>query len=343
MTPESNQSAGDGIYIGSLFDFLDEQPDTGVERRLDELLEKLKQKKKSIRSRWKKKNRFYFETLFINYDWIADDIYGEPVLSAHEERSLFENYFSSKDINLRNTIVCCYLKLVMSNVRHFSFPILDYEDFIGLDDLFQEGVLGLIEAVDRFDVNTGNRFATYAHWWIRQKIHAALSEVTVVRVPINRQDLDAKAKGKMQKFEQVLGRFATAREFAQYMDMKEEDAVRILFKYDLESSHIEVVDFSEDKINEFTDGTWQFGDSFDLFTETHRKQELLNILHEILDNREIEIVKAYYGFLGDDGRTLEDIGTSLKLTRERVRQILKKALGKLERHLSRNPLLNIPN
>jgi RNA polymerase primary sigma factor len=344
MTSESNQSAGDGIYIGSLFEFLDEEPDTGTERRFEELLDQLKHKTETIQARWNKTNYFHFETLFPGYDWIANTVYGVPILLAREERVLFERYFDTGDIAIRNLLVCYYLKLVISIVKHFSRPVLEYEKFLDFDDLFQEGVLGLLEAVDRFDLSTGYRFTTYAHWWIRQKIQASLSGYFVVRVPVNRQDMDSNIKQKIARIEQKLGRSLSAEELSQKLDIKEGDAERILFNYASRSSYIDVLNLSENEMDVIvTDETWHLGDTFDLFTETYRKQELLNILQEILDNREIEIVKAYYGFLGDGGRTLEDIGTSLRLTRERVRQILKKALGKLERHLSRNPLLKIPN
>ena len=175
-----------GIYIESLFEFLDQQPDTRKEQRFEKIVENLKKDKKAAQNQWEKAMSFFFESLFPRLPWLPSEIYGEPILSAHEERILVENYQATNDVDIRNLIICCYLKFVIPIVRNYSRPDLDSEYLLDFDDLFQEGVLGLITAIERYKIKKGYRFSTYAWWWVRQRILTALENNKTIKMPSNR-------------------------------------------------------------------------------------------------------------------------------------------------------------
>ena len=349
------KNSDSGIYIESLFEFLDQQPDTRKERRFEELVENLKKKKKAKQNRLRKIKSVFSKSSFSHLPWLASEIYGEPILSAHEERMLVKKYNATNDINIRNIIICCYLKFVIRIVRYYSHPDRYSERLLDFDDLFQEGVLGLIIAIERFSVGAGNRFGTYARWWVMQRVVAALENNRTVKIPSNRFTLFNSITQVSDELRQSYGTEPGPESVAKELDISVEMVqdtlmlVRDIWSLDapLDTFLDTLLDASSHEydnhslLDRLSDQMQKAPDE-EIVEDSVRKQ-VKNVL-ESLDVREAEILRLYFGFDDKEPLTLEEIGVRFKLTRERVRQIKEKALGRL-RHPSRRsqlkPLLEV--
>ena len=337
------KNSDSGIYIESLFEFLDQQPDTRKEQRFEELVENLKKDKKAAQNQWEKAMSFFFESLFPRLPWLPSEIYGEPILSAHEERILVENYQATNDVGIRNLIICCYLKFVIPIVRNYSRPDLDSEYLLDFDDLFQEGVLGLITAIERYKVKKGYRFSTYAWWWVRQRILTALENNRTIKIPSNRftlfNSISQVSDEQWQSNETEPDLEIVAKKLGISVNMVQDTLMLARNVWSLDTSPHEYNNYS--LLHTLPDQMQKAPDE-EIVEDSVRKQ-VKNVL-ESLDVREAEILRLYFGFDDREPLTLEEIGVRFKLTRERVRQIREKALGRL-RHPSRSsqlkPLLEV--
>jgi RNA polymerase primary sigma factor len=230
-------------------------------------------------------------------------------------------------------------KLVRSNLRFVVSVAKKYQNQgVSLSDLINEGNLGLIRAAHKFDETKGIKFISYAVWWIRQSILQALAEQSrIVRVPLNRAGALHRIGKRASTLLQELGRQPTHLEIAEGLDITEEEVAKTML---ISQVHLSLdapmtpgednrlLDYLPDNMNPTPD-------------EITFEKALSEAIEESLSNlkeRESKILRLYFGLDGEDPMTLEDIGTLLGITRERVRQIKEKALLKL-RHNSRRRAL----
>ena len=226
-------------------------------------------------------------------------------------------------------------KLVRSNLRFVVSVAKKYQNQgVSLSDLINEGNLGLIRAAHKFDETKGIKFISYAVWWIRQAILQALAEQSrIVRVPLNRAGTLHRIGKRANTLLQELGREATHAEIAEGMDITEEEVAKTM---SISQVHLSLdapltpgednrlLDYLADTVNPTPDEQ-----TFEKAL-TEAIEDSLGSLKE----REAKILRLYFGIDETEPMTLEEIGTLLGITRERVRQIKEKALSRL-RHVSR--------
>ncbi len=259
------------------------------------------------------------------------DIGRISLLSADDEK-IYATRMKNGDDNAKNKIVEANLRLVVSIAKKHVGKGMAFLDLI------QEGNLGLMKAVEKFDPEKGYKFSTYATWWIRQAITRAIADQgRMVRIPVHMVETIHKVSRASRALVQELGRDPTPEEIAEKIDMTP-DKVRDTMKYALEPVSLETPigeeedshlgDFIPDEDSPSPDGAA----SYQLL-----KEQLNEVLHT-LTPREEEVLRLRFGL--DDGRTrtLEEVGEKFKITRERIRQIEAKAIRKL-RHPSRSKKL----
>jgi len=230
-------------------------------------------------------------------------------------------------------------KLVRSNLRFVVSVAKKYQNQgVSLSDLINEGNLGLIRAAHKFDETKGIKFISYAVWWIRQSILQALAEQSrIVRVPLNRAGALHRIGKRASTLLQELGRQPTHLEIAEGLDITEEEVAKTMLISQVHLSLDAPMTPGEDNrlLDYLPDTTNRTPD------EQTFEKALSEAIEESLaglKERESKILRLYFGLDGQDPMTLEDIGTLLGITRERVRQIKEKALLKL-RHNSRRRAL----
>jgi RNA polymerase primary sigma factor len=226
-------------------------------------------------------------------------------------------------------------KLVRSNLRFVVSVAKKYQNQgVALSDLINEGNLGLIRAARKFDETKGIKFISYAVWWIRQAILQALAEQSrIVRVPLNRAGTLHRIGKRASTLLQELGREPTHEEIAEGMDITEEEVAKTM---SISQTHLSLdapltpgednrlLDYLADTVNPTPD------------EQTFEKALTETVVEALagLKERESRILRLYFGLDGEEPMTLEQIGSLMGITRERVRQIKEKALSRL-RHVSR--------
>ena len=208
---------------------------------------------------------------------------------------------------------------------------------MGLADLIEEGNLGLIKAVDYFDPDRGTRFSTYAAWWIKQSIkRALLANVQPVHIPTYMVALINQWRRTAAELENRLGRAPRVEEMANVMQLPLRKSKIIYEVIKILSSVRDVPDTDASKQNQMLEVTLQDQNTAspeDVLVADEEKAKLLKLLDEI-DQREANILKLHYGLSGNKPMPLREIGNRLGLTRERIRQIQRKALTKLYEYMN---------
>ncbi len=229
--------------------------------------------------------------------------------------------------------------LVKANLRFVVSVAKEYQNQgLPMEDLINEGNLGLIKAASRFDETRGFKFISYAVWWIRQSILQALAEQSrIVRLPLNRVGAINKIGKVLDNLGQEFERDPSLEELAEHMDMSSYELAETL---KTSSRHLSLdAPFQQGDGNSLMDilqNEQLPSPDTDLMDESLRV-EIEKVLHT-LTGREAKIIKLYFGINQDRPLTLEEIGEIFNLTRERVRQIKEKALRKLQHKSRRKPL-----
>ena len=227
-------------------------------------------------------------------------------------------------IRVKNRMISSNLRLVVSIAKNYQHRGL------GLLDLIDEGNIGLIEAVDRFDYTRGCRFSTYGTWWIRQAIIKSLADKgRVIRIPIHMLNTIKKCYFVAKQLTQDLGRDPRPEELAEKLGM-EPKKVKEIMKLSQETASLDTT-VDEDSVTHLSDliKDESVPEPFEeVFSMT--LQDTLSDVLKNLSEREIMIIKLRYGLNGEGPRTLEETGKLLGITRERVRQIQEKAIQKLK-------------
>ena len=230
--------------------------------------------------------------------------------------------------------------LVKANLRFVVSVAKGYQNLgLPLSDLINEGNLGLIVAAKRFDGSKGFKFISYAVWWIRQSILQALAEQSrIVRLPLNRIGELTRVNKVLTKLEQRLGRPPETAEIAAELNVNASDMDLLLR---LSQRPVSLETPCDDGEPDRCIGDLLPDDSIPACDEVLSEDELKDEIQEAmvaLTEGEARVLRMYYGLDGEEPMTLEEIGTYVGRTRERVRQIKEKALQKL-RHRNRSDVL----
>ncbi|AKA35713.1 MAG: RNA polymerase subunit sigma [Muricauda sp.] len=230
-------------------------------------------------------------------------------------------------------------KLTKANLRFVVSVAKQYQNQgLTLPDLINEGNLGLIKAAQRFDETRGFKFISYAVWWIRQSILQALAEQSrIVRLPLNKIGSINKINKTFAYLEQAHERPPSAEEIAKELDMTVEDV-----KQSLKNSgrHVSMdaplIDGEDSNLYDVLRSGESPNPDKELLHESLRTE--IERALETLTPREADVIRLYFGLAGQHSMTLEEIGETFDLTRERVRQIKEKAIRRLK-HTSRSKIL----
>ena len=259
------------------------------------------------------------------------DIGKVPLLQPDEETELAKRMIDG-DEAAKKLLSEANLRLVVSIAKRYMGRGMQFLDLI------QEGNLGLMKAVEKFDYQKGFKFSTYATWWIRQAITRAIADqARTIRIPVHMVETINKLARVSRRLSQELGREPTPEEIAKELGIPE-DRVREIQKIAQDPVSLETP-IGEEEDSHLSDFIEDEGSTAptDAVSFTMLKEQLLGIL-DTLTPREEKVLRLRYGL--DDGRprTLEEVGKEFNVTRERIRQIEAKALRKL-RHPSRSKRL----
>lgn len=250
-----------------------------------------------------------------------------PLLTKEKERELALK-FAAGDKKAKEKLVNANLRLVVMVAKQYNLHTP-----LSFEDLIQEGNLGLMRAVDTYDVSKGFRFSTYAMYWIKQAIsRAMLNQGRAIRIPVNVLEFKSKYNKAVRALFEDLGREPTTEEVAKFMGEKVENIKK------METLIKDPVSLST-SLNDEDDGTLEDlvadpnQDRPDDRIDNELRAKAIAAVLETLDTREKDIIIARFGLNGTRAKTLDELAAEYKLTKERIRQIEQKALRKL-----RNPM-----
>ena len=286
---------------------------------------RLTEDSRAIRSNKSTRKRSARRTPAVRGDSLArylQEIRAYPLLSRAEEAALARR-IRRGDAAALDRLVCANLRFVVSIAKKYQ------KLGVSLADLVDEGNLGLIRAAEKFDESKGAKFISYAVWWIRQAILQALAEQAhTVRVPLSRANMLHNLGRRANALRQELGREPTQQEIAVGLDVTEKEiacAVPVARSYVSLDAPIagredaKLLDYLRDDVTPAPDNDLVDGGL----------SEVLEKALARLRGREAKVLRLYFGFDGNEPMTLESIGASMGITRERVRQIKERGLARL--------------
>ncbi len=248
------------------------------------------------------------------------------MLTPEEEAHLFQR-MQQGDQKAREQLIEAHIRLVLSIAAQFT-----KKSIVPIEDLVQEGCLGLIRAVDRFDWRRGVRFSTYAVWWIRQYIVRAIAEhMRFIHLPFHLVETLGQIVVTSQRLAQELGRQPSTQEVAEAVGISPEQVGELMTFLSPPLSLDTPVDEEEDLVLEDIVPDPNVVSPEDEFWRSYARERLRSILAQCLTEREWEVIKLRYGLLDGKTYTLDEIGRMLKVSGEAVRHIEQRALEKLRR------------
>lgn len=251
-----------------------------------------------------------------------------PLLTSAEERELAKR-LEKGDKEAKNEFIRANLRLVVSIAKRY----VNRTPNLGILDLVQEGNIGLARAVDKFDYRRGFKFSTYATWWIRQAITRALADQSrTIRIPVHMVETISKYSQAKRRLTQELGRDPLPEEIAIEMNLPIEKVHHIQkISQDVVSLESPVGDDDEDStLSEFIPDEKNLS-PLQTASQTLLKEQIQEILID-LTPREQKILQMRFGLEDGVTHTLEEVGKEFGVTRERIRQIEAKALGRIKGH-----------
>ncbi|MBW3596081.1 MAG: RNA polymerase sigma factor RpoD/SigA [Planctomycetes bacterium] len=247
----------------------------------------------------------------------------ETALLTAEDEQMLADAIAQGDVRARDRMVRANLRLVVNIARGYTGKGL------GLQDLIEEGNLGLLRAVEGFDPRMGTRFSTYASYWIKQSIKRALiNSAKTIRIPAYMVELLSKWRRASARLQEELGRTPTPEEIARVLGLPKK-------KLPIIKKAIRI--YNSTPQTDQAEAGWSLGEMIederlkspeDEMLEHDALKHVLRML-ETMDDRERTVLRMRFGLGGMEPHTLKEIGEQLGLTRERVRQIETEALGKL--------------
>ncbi|MGL4394854.1 MAG: sigma-70 family RNA polymerase sigma factor [Brevinema sp.] len=263
-----------------------------------------------------------------------------PLLSREEEEYLtqsFGNCCQAKIQEDRNTTPCpdCQAakqKLIISNLRFVVSVAKKYQgNSLSLSDLINEGNIGLIVSVDKFDYKLGYHFISYAVWWIKQSIMKAISEKSrMIRLPMNRTNELFKINHFVDAYSKEHGKLPSHSDISEELGISALEVQRII---ETSNGHTSL-EYLIMENSEHASSSYDRDQQSDTPEESSMKDSLCESLHDLLHNlaeREQIILQKRFGLDGDERMSLSQVGKELGLTKERVRQLEKQALCSLKK------------
>ncbi len=248
---------------------------------------------------------------------------GEIPLVSREEEERLAHLAKDGDEEARRTLIRSNLRLVVTIAKKYMNLGLSFSDLI------EEGNLGLMKSVEKYDLAKGCKLSTYAAWWIKQAIVRALSnQAKMIRLPVYMVEKVSAVNRALEVLSKRMGRPPTSQEIAKHLGIETEKVVEVLEVSQSPESLNETI--GEDGVSELINVVSDEGAASPHRSLAERmiQDNIMDLLSK-MDEREAKIISWRFGLFGDKPKTLEDIGQTLGVTRERVRQISDAAVKKM--------------